>query len=424
MYEVAPNPTGARERERSSSQGQLFTLTQGAQPSRQRLRLSGDAFAPADQSFGSGGGGGTASVAGPCAWQAGSNAGFVRVSGGGTGDGTVQFTVDANATPKARAAVLTIAGQPSRSPAARAGDGHAMFLRDRSGRRGLRRGRRQRSVFVNASLDTCEWTAATSAPSFISRATRRKAAASSSSSRSTRIPARPRAAPRSPSRANVHDHPGRPAAVRPGSVRAAARPCRRNRPSRRRNRCGDAATPRRGERISKSVTTSQKGAAAASRQLALPSTYGLKNLLRSDDPPSPDSAATTRAQTRSGQRGGRSRAPAAHHGPPTDVEEFRREYASFLTELEQGFRRPARKRVRPAHLRAAGRPPVEQLARCGRNRRHEANRAGGDESRLRAQPRLAGRAARARRGAAARGAGQPESRRRAERHQRRRRDAR
>jgi hypothetical protein len=49
-----------------------------------------------------------------CAWTAASNVPWITVTGGspGSGDGTVQFTVDANGTGAPRVGTLTIAGQP------------------------------------------------------------------------------------------------------------------------------------------------------------------------------------------------------------------------------------------------------------------------------------------------------------------------
>lgn len=55
----------------------------------------------------------TVTAGGGCAWMAVSNAPWITITGGasGSGDGTVQFTVDANATGAPRDGTLTIAGQ-------------------------------------------------------------------------------------------------------------------------------------------------------------------------------------------------------------------------------------------------------------------------------------------------------------------------
>lgn len=73
------------------------------------------AIAPTTQAAAVGGGSGSIAVtAGAgCAWTAVSNASWLIVTSGGsgTGDGTVQFTVDPNATGAARSSTITVAGQ-------------------------------------------------------------------------------------------------------------------------------------------------------------------------------------------------------------------------------------------------------------------------------------------------------------------------
>ena len=71
-------------------------------------------IAPASQAVAVGGASGSVAVtaSGGCPWTAVSNVPWITVTkGSGSGDGTVEFTVDANATGAARSGTITIAGQ-------------------------------------------------------------------------------------------------------------------------------------------------------------------------------------------------------------------------------------------------------------------------------------------------------------------------
>jgi hypothetical protein len=72
-------------------------------------------IAPTNQSFGASGGVGSVNVTAPngCAWTAVSNTSFITITNGanGSGNGTVNFSVAANATTSQRTGTLTIAGQ-------------------------------------------------------------------------------------------------------------------------------------------------------------------------------------------------------------------------------------------------------------------------------------------------------------------------
>jgi hypothetical protein len=71
------------------------------------------AVAPLSQSMTAAGGSGTANVttSGGCAWTAASNASWITVtSGGGTGNGTVNYTVAANTSTASRTGTLSVAG--------------------------------------------------------------------------------------------------------------------------------------------------------------------------------------------------------------------------------------------------------------------------------------------------------------------------
>jgi hypothetical protein len=72
-------------------------------------------IAPASQTIAAGGAAGSIAVtaAGGCAWTAASNAAWIVVTKGasGSGDGVVEFTVEANATGAARSGTITIGGR-------------------------------------------------------------------------------------------------------------------------------------------------------------------------------------------------------------------------------------------------------------------------------------------------------------------------
>ncbi|PYV37574.1 MAG: hypothetical protein DMG09_14365 [Acidobacteria bacterium] len=72
-------------------------------------------ISPASQSAASGGGAGSVSVTAPagCAWTAASNAGWITVTSGssGSGNGTVNYSVQANTGTSSRTGTLTVAGQ-------------------------------------------------------------------------------------------------------------------------------------------------------------------------------------------------------------------------------------------------------------------------------------------------------------------------
>jgi hypothetical protein len=105
-FSVAPNTAGVRDGTISVS-GQAFAILQSAPSCRFQLSaITG--------SFGGAGGSGTVSVtaASACAWTATTNVPWVSIVGeaGGSGNGTVSFTVQANTGP-ARNGILTIGGQ-------------------------------------------------------------------------------------------------------------------------------------------------------------------------------------------------------------------------------------------------------------------------------------------------------------------------
>ncbi|HLK69398.1 MAG TPA: discoidin domain-containing protein [Bryobacteraceae bacterium] len=92
----------------AAGQTQVFTVIQGgATPCTFALAQSGQAFLAA-------GGTGTASVLAPagCAWSTTNNSSFVSISGGGSGNGTVSYTVQSNPNTTSRVGSLTIAGLP------------------------------------------------------------------------------------------------------------------------------------------------------------------------------------------------------------------------------------------------------------------------------------------------------------------------
>jgi beta-propeller repeat-containing protein/BACON domain-containing protein/all-beta uncharacterized protein/S-layer family protein len=89
--------------------GQTFTVTQSAG--------AGCSYSinPTSKSFMASGGSSTVSVTAPagCGWMAVSNDGFITITSGssGSGNGTVSYNVDANATGNPRTGTMTIAGE-------------------------------------------------------------------------------------------------------------------------------------------------------------------------------------------------------------------------------------------------------------------------------------------------------------------------
>jgi len=73
---------------------------------------------PSGPSFLAPGGTGTLTVTAPsgCGWQAGSAASWIVITAGssGSGGGSVNYTVSANAGSTQRAGTMTVAGTPSR----------------------------------------------------------------------------------------------------------------------------------------------------------------------------------------------------------------------------------------------------------------------------------------------------------------------
>lgn len=104
-YTVAPN-TGAQRTGTITAAGQPFSIVQDAGCSY--------SIAPPSQNVGSAGGPVSVAVTAPggCAWTASSSAGWIGISSGasGSGNGTVQLVVAANADPERRGTV-TIGGQ-------------------------------------------------------------------------------------------------------------------------------------------------------------------------------------------------------------------------------------------------------------------------------------------------------------------------
>ncbi|HNG32164.1 MAG TPA: BACON domain-containing carbohydrate-binding protein [Blastocatellia bacterium] len=108
-YSVAANTSASQRTGTMTIAGQTFTVAQAAAAG------CTYAVAPTSQSFIAGGGNGSAAVtaANGCAWTATSNAGFITITAGasGNGNGTVNFSVAANTATSPRTGTMTIAGQ-------------------------------------------------------------------------------------------------------------------------------------------------------------------------------------------------------------------------------------------------------------------------------------------------------------------------
>jgi len=94
----------------------LYAFTHGRGAWRTMVNNSGCSFAllPATRIVSADAGSGTISVKaapGACAWTSASNASWLRVAGGGNGDGSATFNVDANTAFSSRTATATIAGR-------------------------------------------------------------------------------------------------------------------------------------------------------------------------------------------------------------------------------------------------------------------------------------------------------------------------
>ncbi|HMV82293.1 MAG TPA: BACON domain-containing carbohydrate-binding protein [Blastocatellia bacterium] len=94
----------------------LYAFTHGRGVWRTMVNNTGCSYAlsPATRTLGAAAVTGTINVKaapGACAWTAASNASWLRVTGGGSGDGTVNFSADANTSFASRAATATIAGR-------------------------------------------------------------------------------------------------------------------------------------------------------------------------------------------------------------------------------------------------------------------------------------------------------------------------
>jgi hypothetical protein len=97
-------------------QGEIYVV--GLEGSLSRIVGAGPppckyAIAPPTQSVGVAGGGGNVAVttADGCVWAAVSNADWIHAAAGGSGNGNVAYTVDANPSTSARTGTATIAGQ-------------------------------------------------------------------------------------------------------------------------------------------------------------------------------------------------------------------------------------------------------------------------------------------------------------------------
>ncbi|GEM_PF-409650 len=110
-FTVDPNTSSIARSGTMTIAGHTFTVNQAGAPGGGGCSYS---INPTNQSFPTGGGGGTVNVTTTtgCAWTAVSNAGFITITGGasGVGSGAVSFTVAPNTSSSARTGTMTIAG--------------------------------------------------------------------------------------------------------------------------------------------------------------------------------------------------------------------------------------------------------------------------------------------------------------------------
>jgi hypothetical protein len=105
-YSVAPNSGASPRSATITIAGQAFTVTEVAGSCSSTLAPSGKGFTPQ-------GGSSSVVVTASCAWTASSGASWITITAGssGTGNGTVFYSVAANATVSSRVGTLSIAGQ-------------------------------------------------------------------------------------------------------------------------------------------------------------------------------------------------------------------------------------------------------------------------------------------------------------------------
>ncbi len=108
-YSVAANTATDSRTGTITVQGQTFTITQSGVPCTYSLNPTSDSF---DEQGGSGSFAVTTNVQ-TCAWTASSQDNWISVTAGasGSGDGTVSFSVDANATIDSRSGTITVEDQ-------------------------------------------------------------------------------------------------------------------------------------------------------------------------------------------------------------------------------------------------------------------------------------------------------------------------
>ncbi len=108
-YSVSKNRSTASRTGTMTIAGNTFTVTQEGTPPPCSYTIS-----PRNQSFSASGGTGVIKVTtrADCSWSAKSNAGWISVSpAGGTGNGSVTFSVSPNTSRLSRRGTLTVAGQ-------------------------------------------------------------------------------------------------------------------------------------------------------------------------------------------------------------------------------------------------------------------------------------------------------------------------
>lgn len=154
-YTVVANPDANSRTGTLTIAGQVFTLTQAGVS-------CAPSISPASRAHGAGSEPGTVTVTAPsgCTWTAASNATWVAISAGnsGSGNGTVGYTVAANADANARTGTLTIAGQIFTITQAGAACTTAISPTSRSHGSGAETG----TVSVTAGSG-CTWTAVSNA---------------------------------------------------------------------------------------------------------------------------------------------------------------------------------------------------------------------------------------------------------------------
>jgi hypothetical protein len=159
-FDIAPNPNATQRTGTLTIGGQTFSITQSAAACTYSI-------SPGGQSVGAGATTGSTTVTSPtgCSWTSTSNAGWITVTAGasGSGNGSASFSIAANPNATPRNGTVTVANQTFTVSQAAVGCTFTLT----PGSQAVAAGGGTGSTNVGAPAG-CAWTAASSAPSWLS----------------------------------------------------------------------------------------------------------------------------------------------------------------------------------------------------------------------------------------------------------------